>query len=65
MMLNINKILSGMHNDSDEVLLAILDYGFFTNCSKRLRLASPSAKLLWIIMKSLPTSSTIFSRHSG
>jgi len=36
-----NKILSGMQNESDEILLAILIYDLFTICSNRLRLESP------------------------
>lgn len=54
-----------MHNDSYKVLLPVLNKGGITNSSKRLRLVSPSSKLLWIIRNHLPTSYTNLSRHSG
>ena len=55
----------GIHDDSYEILLQVLSRRGSTSFSKRWRLESPSARLLWIIRNHLPTYSTSFSFHSG
>lgn len=54
-----------IHDDSDEILLAVLTEDSSTSFEKRLRLMSPSSRLLWIKWNHFPTSSITFSFQFG